>query len=124
MLFKWLLLIFNLCKTPLGETGCLSILFIYLFIYFFECLGIQFFNSLTCDLRGTMPYQMLPKLLPMEAEGFPRCGNHSKHIPMHIPLQFVIPPKFVFMHVNTTKILLVLKTFMKNKISSQTNQQP
>ena len=28
----------------------------HLFIYlFFECLGIQFFNSLTCDLQDTIP---------------------------------------------------------------------
>ena len=37
----WLLLIFNLNKTPLGETGCLSSPYFLLA----GCLGIQFFNS-------------------------------------------------------------------------------
>ena len=36
-----LLLIFNLNKTPLGETGCLSSPYFLLT----GCLGIQFFNS-------------------------------------------------------------------------------
>ena len=35
----WLLLIFNLNKTPLGETGCLSNPYFLLT----GCLGIQFF---------------------------------------------------------------------------------
>ena len=37
----WLLLIFNLNKTPLGETGCLSNPYFLLT----GCLGIQSFNS-------------------------------------------------------------------------------
>ena len=47
-------------KTLLAETEYLGIyffyflFFIYLFIYFFECLDIQFFSSLTCDLRDTI----------------------------------------------------------------------
>ena len=48
-------------KTLLAETGYLGIyffyfifFFIYLFIYFFECLDIQFFSSLLCDLRDTI----------------------------------------------------------------------
>ena len=56
-------------------------LFIHLFI-FFECLGIQFFSSLTCYLWDTMPCQRSPTLLPREAEDFPRGGNHSKHMPL------------------------------------------
>ena len=32
-------------KTPFGETGCLSIFFLCFFFFFFECLGIQFFDS-------------------------------------------------------------------------------
>ena len=66
-------------KTPVRETGCLYIFFnCYLMSptlhpgfsdlwrsppAFFECLGIQFFNSLTCDLRDAMPRQMSPTLI-------------------------------------------------------------
>ena len=50
--------------------------------FVFECIGIQFFNSLTCDLRDTMPCQRSPTLIPREAEDFPRGGNHSKHVPL------------------------------------------
>ena len=49
---------------------------------FFECLGIQFFNSLTCDLRDTIPHQRSHTLIPREAEDFPRGNNHSKHVPL------------------------------------------
>ena len=47
-----------------------------------ECLGIQFFNSLTCDLWDTMPCQRSPTLMPREAEDFPKDDNHSKHVPL------------------------------------------
>ena len=50
--------------------------------FFFECLGIQFFNLLTCDLRDTMPHQRSPTLIPREVEDFPRGDNHSKHVPL------------------------------------------
>ena len=76
LLLGWLLLIFTLNKTPLGETGCLSNPDFLLT----SCLGIQFFDSpsfpntvswatfgylpLTvqhlCDLQDTMPYHWLP----------------------------------------------------------------
>ena len=99
-------------KSPVGETGCLSIfLGPYLVSlalhpgfshwwrcplslsstptrgYFFECLGIQFFNSLTCDIRDAMPRQGLPTLLPREAEDFLRGDRHFKHVP---PLTYLI----------------------------------
>ena len=48
-----------------------------IWLFFFECLGIQFFNSLTCDLRDTMPRQRSPTLTPREAEAFPRGDNYS-----------------------------------------------
>ena len=54
--------------------------FMYLFIYF-ECLDIQFFNSLACDLQDTMPCQRSLQLLSGEVDDFPRGGNHSKHMP-------------------------------------------
>ena len=41
LLLGWLLLIFNLSKTPLRETGCLSNPYFLLT----GCLGIQFFDS-------------------------------------------------------------------------------
>ena len=55
-------------------------LFIYLFLRFFFS-GIQFFNSLTCDLRDTMPHQRSLTLLPREAEDFSRGDRHLKHVP-------------------------------------------
>ena len=77
-------------KTPLGETGCLCIFFWPLPHYgtstwlfcFFECLDIQFFNSLTCDLRDTMPRQRSLTLIPRKAEDFPSGDNYSKHVPL------------------------------------------
>ena len=60
--------------------------FIYLFIYF-ECLGIQFFNSLARDLRDIMPGKRSLQLLPGEAEDFPRGDMHFKHVP---PLTYLI----------------------------------
>ena len=55
-------------KIPLGETGCLCIFFFLrpLFFFFFECLGIQFFDSpllftpLTQSVRLSTPYGYLP----------------------------------------------------------------
>ena len=155
-------------KTPLGETGCLCILF-WPWPYvtsnppwllrpvkvstsselypntqlFFECLGIQFFNSplffLTQSVRlplFTYPslcrtyvtyrtpchasgHQVLPtQTLPRKAEDFPRGENHSKHVPLPTYLAWLQPiyysSRFVFTHVKTTNILLVVKTLIKN----------
>ena len=47
-----------------------------------ECLGIKFFNLLTCDLWDTMPCQRSLRLIPREAEHFPRGDYHSKHVPL------------------------------------------
>ena len=47
---------------------------------FFECIGIQFFNSLTCDLRDTMPRQRSLTLISKEGEDFPRGDKHFKHV--------------------------------------------
>ena len=57
------------------------------FFFLFECSGIQFFSSLTCDLRDTMPRQRSLTLLPREAEDFPRGDRHFKHVP---PLTYLI----------------------------------
>ena len=58
---------------------------------FFECLGIQFFNSLTCDLQDAMPCQRLPTPILREAEDFPRGDNHSKHVPLSTYLASLQP---------------------------------
>ena len=73
---------------------------------FFECLGIQFFNSLSCDLRGTMPLQKSPTLIPREAEDLPRGSNHSKQVPLPTYLAWLQP-----IYYNSR---LVLKTLIKN----------
>ena len=52
------------------------------FFKFFECLDIQFFNSVTCDLRDTMPRQRSLTLIPREAEDFSRGDRHFKHVPL------------------------------------------
>ena len=56
-----------------------------------ECLGIQFFNLLTCDLWDTTPCQRSPTLIPREAEDFPRGDNHSKHVPLPTYLAWLQP---------------------------------
>ena len=96
-------------KTPVGETGCLSISFLWGHYLvspalhpdftltspwrsppalsstptqaFFNYLGIQPFNSLTCELWDTVPRQRSLTLLPREAEDFPRDDRHFKHVP-------------------------------------------
>ena len=95
LLLGWLLLIFNLNKTPLGQTGCLSNPYFLLT----GCLGIQFSDSpyfstqsvrlplftypslcSTCVTHRTpchaMCWQVLPtQPLPREAEDFPRTDK-------------------------------------------------
>ena len=110
-------------KRPLGETGYLSIYFFYFFIFYFlfflfECLGIQLYSSPTCDLRDTMPCQgSLLTLLPMEVEDFPRCGNHSKHMPPLTYLAWLQPiyynSRFVFIRINITKVFTCGENFNK-----------
>ena len=133
-------------KTPAGEIGCLCI-FCFIFIFdhwlmspalhpgfsdlwgsppalsstptldFFEWLGIQFFNSLTCDLQDAMPCQRSPTLIFREAEDFPRGGNHSRDEPLPTCLALLQPiyynSRFLFIHVKTANILLVVKTLIK-----------
>ena len=109
-------------KTPAGETACICICF------FFECICIQFFNSLTCDLWHAMPRQKSLTLIPREAEDFPRGDNHSKHVPLPTYLALLQPIyyncRFVFIHVNTLNILLLVKTLIKKQSSSHSNQYP
>ena len=86
--------------------------------WLFQCLGIQFTNSLTCDLRDTIPRQRSPTLIPREAEDFPRGDNHSKHVPLPTYPAWLQPiyynSRLLFIHAKTTKILLLVKTLIKN----------
>ena len=71
---------------------------------------------MSCHASG---HQILPtQHLPRKAEDFPRGGNHSKHMPLLTCFAWLQPvyhnPKFVFIHVNTAKVLLVVKTLIKN----------
>ena len=66
-----------------------------------------------------LPLTVLPtQALPSEAEDFPKGGNHSKHVRLLTCLAWLQPiysdPKFVFMHVKTEKVLLVVQTLIKN----------
>ena len=54
----------------------------FFFVFFFEWIGIHFFNSLTCHLQDAMPRQRSLLLLPREAEDFPKGDNQSKHMPL------------------------------------------
>ena len=59
------------------------------------CLSIQFFNSLTCDLRDAMPRQRSLTLILKEAEDFPRRDQHFKHVPP--PTQLIcLSPKNLY----------------------------
>ena len=62
--------------------------FIYLFIvlFYFEWLGIHFFNPLTCDLPDTIPRHWLLTPLPREAGDFLVGSNHSGHM---LPLTYL-----------------------------------
>ena len=137
-------------KTPIGETGCLSIflrplpwvnstppwllktmkvstsseLYPNTRLFFLKWLGIQFFNSLTCDFWDTRPCQRSLTLLPKEVENFPGGGNHSGNIPLLTYLAWLQPicynSRLIFIHVNTEKVLLMVKTLIKN-IEQQLN---
>ena len=144
----------TLNKTPIGETGCLCIFFLF-FNYlphvtgtplfhssfsdlwgsppaltstptlgFCECIGIQFFNLLTCVLQDVMSCQRSPTLTLREVENIRRGGNYYKHVPLPTYLAWLQPFYydlwFIFIHVKTVKILLVVKTLIKN-IEQQSN---
>ena len=119
----------------MGETGCLCIFFGWLLrplrisasselyltlaslILFFECLGIQFFNSLTFYLLDTMSCQGSLTLIPREVEDFLGVIIILGICPCsHTQLdcnQFTITSRFVFIHVKTLNILLMVKTLIK-----------
>ena len=76
-------------------------------ILFFECLGIQFFNSLTFYLADTMSCRGSLTLIPRKVEGFLGVTIISGICPCsHTQLdcnQFIITSRFVFIHVKTFK---------------------
>ena len=127
-----------LYKTPLGETGCSGNHFL-----FTGCLSIQFFDSppfpntvsqaafgylpLTvqhlCDLRDAIPHHWSTNA----SHPTPYLGKQRISLGVAIILsmclcphtqldcnQFAITPRFVFIHVKTGKVLLVVKTLIKS----------
>ena len=86
--------------------------------FYFECIGIQFFNSLTYDLRDIMPRQKSLTLIPREAE-------HSLGVTINLSIclcthsqidcnQFtIILGLHLYMSI-LEKLLLVVKTLIKN----------
>ena len=86
-------------------------------LFFLECLIMQFFSSLTSDLRDTTPHQRSFTLLSRVMEDFPGGGNHSKHMPPLTYLAWLQPiyynSSFAFIHISITKVLLLVKTLMK-----------
>ena len=59
---------------------------------FFECLGTQFFSSLT-DLRDIIPRlkSNSHSFLPREAEDFPMGDRYFKHVPLLTYLIYLSP---------------------------------
>ena len=83
----------------------------------------------TCVTYETLCHAIGHRVLPTqplsrEAEDFPRGGNHSKHMPLLTYLAWLqlicYNSKLVFIHVNTGKVLLVVKILIKN-IEKQSN---
>ena len=112
----------SVCKTPLGES-CLSIQFFYSPLTQSVRPPMFTYPSLSCTCVTyktpchTIGHQALPtQPLSREAEDIPRAANHSKLMLTHLawwqPICY--NSKFVFKHVKTEKVLLVVKTFIKN----------
>ena len=108
-------------KTPVGETRCLCI-FCFLFI-FGHCLISPALHPGFSDLWGMLSH----------ARGHPHSflgkqrislwgGNHSKDVPLPTCLAWLQPiyynSRFLFIHVKTAKILLVVKTLIKNRAAA------
>ena len=104
----------------------------HLAFFCFEWIGIQFFNSHTCDLRDALPRQRslththvtyaMPchargHLIPREAEDFPRGDNQSKHMPLPTYLDWLQPihynSRFAFIHVSIGKAFICGENFNK-----------
>ena len=113
----------------------------WLFLVFFECIGIQFFNSLTCDLRmpcharGHLHSLTCDLRTPCHARGHLHSHSYlgkqgiSLGVTIILSMCLWLQPihynsRFRFMHVNIGKLLLVVKTLIKKiQSSSHINQQ-
>ena len=128
--------LYILYKTTLGETGCIGYSYIYLLVAFASRFlihpktvsqAIYGYLSLTvqylCDLRDTMPRHWSPGA----SQPNPYLGKQRISLGVAIILstclrshtqldcnQFVMHLKFVFIHANIVKNLLVVKTLIKN----------
>ena len=134
---------FDLCKTPLGETESLGNPYfthwlpkhpVFLFtLTLIQSVRLPMFTypSLCspcvtyATLCHTISHQVLPTPpLRREAEEFLRGGNHSKHVPLPLCLDWFQPiyynSRLAFILVKTGTILLVVKTLIKKHIAAAT----
>ena len=65
--------------------------FFFVVVVFCECLGIQLFNSLTCDIPEAMPCQRSLTHLPREPEDFRRGVRNFKCVPPSTYLICLLP---------------------------------
>ena len=99
---------------------------------FFECICIQFFNSLTCDLRDTMPCQRSLTLTHTHSY----LGKQRIFLGVTINLGICLCPHtqidcnrftiILALHLYMSileKLLLVVKTLIKNGAAATLNQQ-
>ena len=95
--------------------GCLLFLIIQAFSFLIHPLFLSplFLPCHASDQKG-LPMRPLPR----KVEDFPRGCNHSKHMPQLTYLAWLQPyrhnPRFAFIHAKTGKVLLVVKTLIKN----------
>ena len=98
-------------KTPLGETGCLSNLYLLAVQAFSFLIHPPFLNTVSqdtfvtlsltaqhlCDFQDIMPHHWSPHTshltLPREAEDFPRGGKYPKDVPLSTFLAYLQPVK-------------------------------
>ena len=128
--------LYILHKTPLGETGCIGNPYFYLLVAYASSFLIRpntvsqatyGYLPLTvqhlCDLQDIMPRHWSPGA----SHPYPYLGEWRISLGVAMILgiclcshtqldcnQFVIYLKFVFKHANIVKILLVVKTLIKN----------
>ena len=123
------------CKTPLGETGWLGNLYFYLLVAEVSSF-LSHPNGVSWATYGYLPFTVqhlwltvhyaTPLVtrcfpiqhLPREVANFHRGDNHFKHMPPLTYLPWLQPicynSRLVFIRVNTAKVLLALKTLIKN----------
>ena len=127
--------LYILHKTPLGETGCIGNPYFYLLVAYTSSFLIHPNSQLAtygylpltvqhlCELQDIMPCHCSPGA----PHPSPYLGKQRISLGVAITLgiclhshtqldckQFLIHLKFVFIHANIVKILLVVKTLIKN----------